>query len=108
MQSSNQNEVISLNSKNGFLYKNDLFSDSEYGFKGWTVEEILSDVMGMSDLRTELYNSMINEFYSAIDDRNKSKAIELFNKINKILHPENMDRKIFKIDLSLLTGGEND
>ncbi|HDS4100008.1 TPA: AAA family ATPase [Proteus mirabilis] len=108
VQSSNQNEVISLNSKNGFLYKNDLFSDSEYGFKGWTVEEILSDVMGMSDLRTELYNSMINEFYSAIDDRNKSKAIELFNKINKILHPENMDRKIFKIDLSLLTGGEND
>ncbi|MBS0861928.1 AAA family ATPase [Providencia rettgeri] len=108
VQSCNQNEVISLISKDGFLYKNDLFTDSEYGFKGWTVEEILSDVMGMSDLRTELYKSMVRDFYAAIDEENKSKAIELFNEINKILHPENMDRKIFKIDLSLLTGGEND
>lgn len=108
VQSCNESEVIALVNNNGYIERKPLLSDSKYGFKGWTIEEILSDVMGIDDVRTDLYKNKVNDFYQAIDENDTQKAKSIFNEINKMLHPENMDRKILKMDLAMLTGGDND
>ncbi|MCS3432905.1 AAA family ATPase [Klebsiella sp. BIGb0407] len=108
VQSCNESEVIALASNNGYIKRKSLWSDSKYGFKGWTIEEILSDVMGIDDVRTDLYKNKVNDFYQAADKNNAKKAKSIFNEIDKMLHPENMDRKILKMDLAMLTGGDHD
>lgn len=51
IQTAEANEVIALSGENGYLEKRTL-DIAPHGFKGWTIEEILTDVMGMKDLRT--------------------------------------------------------
>ena len=46
---------------------------TKFGFQGWTVEEVLQDVMGMVDTRTQVYSSALNDFEKAIDEENYEK-----------------------------------
>lgn len=80
--------------------------NDQYGFQGWTVEEILADVMGMTETRTELYMRMINTFNLALENENFQLANETFLVIDQMLHPENPLRKVLKIQL--IGASEND
>jgi predicted ATP-binding protein involved in virulence len=73
--------------------------NEDYGFQGWTVEEILTDVMGMGETRTETYLDAIDGFNIAIDNQEFEKAQKCYDIIDKMLHPENSLRKILKIQL---------
>lgn len=74
-------------------------SNYEYGFQGWTIEEILTDIMGMKTLRTELYTKKMKEFEKSVDEENYEKAKEVYNFLNKILHPNSELRKLLEIQL---------
>lgn len=108
VQSCNSDEVITLINNDGFIKLNERISDTLHGFQGWTIEEVLDDVMGMPDARTQLYKNKVALFYKSIDDSDEYNAMKYFNELNAILHPNSMDKKIFKLDLALLTGGDND
>ncbi len=73
--------------------------DSKYGFKGWTIEEVLTDIMGMHDIRTDLFNSLIEGFQNAIDNNDLPKAKEIYNDVDMLLHPQNNLRKLLKFQL---------
>lgn len=93
------NEVIPLVSdKEGNIRVNSVINE-QYGCQGWTVEEILRDVMGMEETRTPLYIETIKNFYKAIDDGDGEKANALYRTIEMMLHPDNSLKKIFKIQL---------
>lgn len=77
-------------------------TNTKYGCQGWTVEEILSDVMGMAETRTDAYKSAIAEFNIALDNDKKHAALKQFEILNEMLHPENPLRKILKIQLTSL------
>lgn len=108
VQSCSSGEVITLTNKNGVVTVCDQLSDSAYGFQGWTIEEVLDDVMGMPDARTKLYKSKVDTFYKCIDRGEKDLANSIFIELDQMLHPNSIDRKIFKLDLAMLTGGDND
>jgi len=108
VQSCSSGEVITLVNKKGVVTVCDQLSDSTYGFQGWTIEEVLDDVMGMPDARTKLYKSKVDDFYNSISKNEKKVAREIFNDLDSMLHPNSIDRKIFKLDLAMLTGGERD
>ena len=72
----------------------------KYGYQGWTVEEILVDVMGMSDTRTEKYYQEINNFEQAIDSDNYSAAESAYIELDSLLHPNNNMRKLLKLELA--------
>lgn len=73
--------------------------NNEYGYKGWTVEEVLEDVMGMDDTRTDIYHSVLRDFERAINEENYQTAEEKYNELDKLLHPNNHLRKLLKFDL---------
>jgi len=74
--------------------------NTKYGFKGWTIEEVLRDVMGMKDIRTNVFEGILKSFNEAIDDENYHNANEIFNEIDELLHPDNHMRKLLRFQLA--------
>ena len=72
----------------------------EYGLQGWTLEEILQDVMGMPSTTSELYQSTIEEFDKAMDEENGSKIMEQYEILKKMLHPKNPLQKLLKLQVA--------
>lgn len=101
IQSAEPNEIIALNldENSNVSVRNDI-ETGEYGFKGWTVEEILYDVMGMKTLRTELYLKFQREFGKAVDEENYDKAMAIYEQLDKLLHPSNPQRKLLQFQLA--------
>jgi predicted ATP-binding protein involved in virulence len=104
IQASSPNQIIALDNSGNKVIQRQLPS-SEYGFKGWSIEEVLIDVMGMTDTRTGFYNKTLSEFNTLLDDEKYNEAKEVFKKIDNFLHPNNHLRKLLEIQL---TGLEND
>ena len=65
-----KNEIIALeHDDKGNTTVKDL-QLGEYGLQGWTLEEILKDVMGMPSTTSQLYQDTINKFDEALDEEN--------------------------------------
>jgi predicted ATP-binding protein involved in virulence len=80
--------------------------NGDYGCKGWTVEEILQDVMGMSDTRSKLYNSLIKSFNHALDENDAELADKIFKQLSTMLHPQNVLRRV--LEIQMIGVGEDD
>lgn len=77
-------------------------------FKGWTVEEILSELMELGEkTKSEQYLDLIKQFDEALDKNNKENAQKAYNELDKILHPDSSQRKLLKIQMTALTS-QND
>lgn len=105
IQSANPNEIIALASDDGTVYRREI-GGGEYGFQGWTIEEILTDVMGMSGTRTETYREKLSSFESAIENENYKLAKETFKQLDLLLHPDNHFRKLLKLELTSIKGSD--
>ena len=71
--------------------------NQEYGCQGWTVEEILKDVMGMQESRTEEYRNLMAQFNHGIQIENANDVKNAFEKLDRMLHPESVVREVIKI-----------
>lgn len=71
--------------------------NQEYGCQGWTVEEILKDVMGMQESRTEEYRNLMAQFNHGIQVENANDVKNAFEKLDRMLHPESVLREVIKI-----------
>lgn len=73
----------------------------EFGtFQGWTVEEILQDLMGLGKKTlSDTYLNFLKQFETGIDEENYEKAKSAFDELNKILHPTSSQRKLLKLQL---------
>lgn len=96
LQSLDKDEIIPLFIDDGDvdIKKLDL---SEYGLKGWTLEEILSDVMGVGELKNKVLRDALDGFSTAIDDNNVETAKKEYEKLNVMLHPKSQLRQILQI-----------
>ncbi|CAI8764289.1 Septu protein PtuA [Pseudomonas sp. IT-P44] len=99
IQSAERNQILALETQNGRVNFRPL-PQSDYGFKGWTVDEVLTDVMGMTDTRTRLFNQLMEEFTTAVDEENKAGAELAFAKIDNSLHPLSHVRKLLRLQLT--------
>lgn len=98
----NQVIALSLDENNNVIQRSDL-QTNKYGFKGWTIEEILYDVMAMKTMRSELYRRLINDFGDAIDEENEEKAKCIFAELDTLLHPHNSQRKLLAFQLAKIS-----
>jgi predicted ATP-binding protein involved in virulence len=72
-------------------------------FKGWTVDEILDELMGMNDkTMSDTYLELMKNFDDALDEDNYEKAQAAYDGLDKILHPSSSQRKILRIQMSSL------
>lgn len=99
VQNADPSTIIALERNERGVIKREL-PESIYGFKGWTIEEVLEDVMGMSDTRTELFRALIDQFGAAIDSANSVEARGAYMQLNELLHPANVMRKILRLQLA--------
>ncbi len=99
LQSADPDEIIALASNNGEVFRRDL-DGRKYGYQGWTIEEILVDVMGMSDTRTEEYHQEIQRFEYAVEHDDYLSAKASFTELDSLLHPNNHLRKLLKLELA--------
>jgi predicted ATP-binding protein involved in virulence len=75
-------------------------------FKGWTVEEILSELMGLGEKTlSDSYLSLLKDFEEGLETENYDKAQKSYDDLIQILHPQSTQRKLLRMQLSAL---END
>lgn len=76
----------------------------EFGtFKGWTVEEILQDLMGLGDKTlSDTYLSLLHQFEDGLDSDNYEKAKAAYDELLRILHPQSSQRKLLKLQLGAI------
>ncbi|OTL22007.1 AAA family ATPase [Acinetobacter pittii] len=98
IQTALKGEVIALERLGDDVHKRNL-ENQEYGYLGWTVEEVLKYVMGMGSLKTPEYIETRESFINAYKKNNYEVAQIAFNKLKKMLHPENELIEIYKIQL---------
>jgi predicted ATP-binding protein involved in virulence len=99
IQTAKPNQIIALGFDNNTVVQREL-PNTEFGFQGWTIEEVLTDVMGMNNLRTEIFKILITQFDKSIEEENTQRAEEIFNQLDNLLHPENTLRKLLKFQLA--------
>jgi predicted ATPase len=107
IQSANPAEVIALRETTNGGAEPYLFDPSEYGFIGWTIEEILTEIMGVSDTRTAAYEAAIASFNTALDKGNAREIQTALDVLDGMLHPSNPLRKVLRIQAASLLA-END
>lgn len=69
-------------------------------FVGWTVEEILGEVMHLEeDVHSDAYQRQMALFDEGLDEENHAKAKAAYNELMKILHPNNPGRRRLEFQL---------
>lgn len=100
LQSLETQEIIALymDEKNNILKKE--LNLGKYGLQGWTVEEILKDVMGMTDTSSKFYSKILTEFDRAMNEGKQDKILENYNILKEMLHPDNLLRRLLDIQVA--------
>lgn len=109
IQYCNPDELIPLvfNSAGQVAIKEIPFNN-EFGFKGWSIEEILSDVMGLQSTMSSAYGYVVSDFNDALDSKNIDEAKIAYEQLNKMLHPSNTLRQLLKFQLISLESKTDD
>lgn len=72
-------------------------------FQGWTVEEILRELMDMGEkTRSERYLDLMRQFEDALLHDDYKTAKSAFDELDKILSPSSHQRKVLQIQMSSL------
>lgn len=101
IQTGKPNQIIALGIENENVVQRQL-PETSFGFQGWTIEEVLTDVMGMSNLRTAIFEKLIYSFQQAIDKEDFIEANSVYKEIDLLLHPQNQLRKLLKFQLAAI------
>ncbi|MFD2521395.1 AAA family ATPase [Emticicia soli] len=107
IQNALPNQIIALELRGKDVVQREI-PNTEYGFQGWTIEEILTDIMGMKDTQTTLFNNKIKAFQNLIQKEDYQEALILYNELNILLHPHNELRELFKFQLISIKDKNND
>lgn len=76
-------------------------------FSGWTVEEILRETMKMdNDVYSDVYQKYFQMFDEGLDQGDKEKAENAYQVLTEILHPQNPERRLLKLQLARLTNND--
>jgi len=77
-------------------------------FIGWSIEEILSEIMELEDnVRTDRYQVLIKLFSNALDNDNYKAAKSVYDELSKILHPKSVERKLIEIQMTQLSSSDD-
>ena len=101
------NEVLALEeiegNESGNLKIRSL-SASKFGFLGWTIEEILTDVMGLESTTSQRLRTAQDMFQQAIDLDDQIKATREFDELEALLHPKSELRGLYRLQLASIGG----
>ncbi|WP_431205264.1 AAA family ATPase [Bradyrhizobium betae] len=108
IQHAERDEVIALISDEVSAPRVGRFETSRYGFKGWTIEEILTDVMGLNDTTSNEFSNAMRQFDSAIE-REDSESVRFWRtELEAMIHPASHLRKLIRLQAGPIAGRFDD
>lgn len=107
IQSAQRNQIIALENREDSVKLRPL-PDSAFGFRGWTLDEVLTDVMGMHDTRTEQFSEMMRKFTDALDREDYQSASAVYSDLDTSLHPTSHVRKLLRLQLASISSIQDD
>ncbi|MBR0989485.1 AAA family ATPase [Bradyrhizobium japonicum] len=108
IQHAENGEVIALVSDGTSAPRVGKFETSRYGFKGWSLEEILTDVMGLSDTTSEIFSNAMRQFDLAIE-RDDSESVRFWmTELDAMIHPTSHLRKLIRLQAGPIRGRFDD
>lgn len=99
IQSLPPNQLIALEKVDDNIVHRDL-PVNESGYIGWTIEEILKDVMGMNNTNTDFFQNLWIRFTKAVENEDTIEAHKIGNQLLQILHPSNILKKVVELHLT--------
>lgn len=72
----------------------------KYGLQGWTLEEILKNIMEMPTTTSKLYQDTLRKFDQAMNMENREEILKQYELLREMLHPDNPLRKLLSIQVS--------
>tara|TARA_R110002012_G_scaffold87574_1_gene216523 strand:+ start:403 stop:1611 length:1209 start_codon:yes stop_codon:yes gene_type:complete len=97
IQTTDATDVISLRRGSDGGVERKHISTGPYGFKGWTVEEILEEVMGVENTRTSIFQETLRNFDEGLDLEEPKRVNDALETLRQMLHPQNPLRKLIEI-----------
>lgn len=89
LQNAKAEEIIPLyKDENGDVQIKELHL-GEYGLQGWTLEEIMKDVMGMESTKSDLYTETIRKFDMAMSNGDQNEILNNYEILKNLYHPLN-------------------
>ncbi|WP_374965704.1 AAA family ATPase [Lysinibacillus sp. RS5] len=104
VQVTQANEVITIKNNYGLCFAQRNNANLEYGYQGWSIEEILEDVMGLKNTHSDLYNELIESIKYSIDHLEIDNAQYNLEELKRLLHPNNPLGKILSIQIATMRG----
>jgi predicted ATP-binding protein involved in virulence len=78
-------------------------------YRGWTVEEILSDLMGLDGkTKSDDYLSLIKTFNKAVMKDDYASAKKTYDELDALLHRNNIHRELLNLQLNALSQEADD
>ena len=100
LQTAKSEEIIPLyKDENGDIHVKELHL-GEYGLQGWTLEEIMRDVMGMKSTTSDLYMKVIRNFNESMNDENQEEILKHYKILKQMLHPQNPMLQLLEIQVA--------
>ena len=100
LQTLKKEEIIPLTQDDkGNVYVKELRL-TEYGLQGWSIEEILRDVMEMPETTSKLYEETKRTFEEAMNKEDIKTARNSYELLLKMLHPNSIVRRLLDIQMA--------
>ena len=72
-------------------------------FRGWTVEDILSETMGLNEkIHSDYYNQQVEDFNKALDEDNLQRAEKAYEELDRLMNVKDPLRRMFELQLGQL------
>ena len=72
-------------------------------FRGWTVEDILSETMGLNEkIHSDYYNQQVGDFNEALDEDNLQRAEKAYKELDRLMKADDPLRRMFDLQLGQL------
>ena len=76
---------------------------SRSDFRGWTVEDILSETMGLGEkIHSDYYNLQVEDFNEALDEDNLQRAEKAYKELDRLMKADDPLRRMFDLQLGQL------
>lgn len=97
VQNAKPNQLIVLSRDGTGKPRKTELPSSDYGYAGWSVEEILEDVMELPSSRSVSYLRAMQDFNDALEAEEGDRVRETLKPLMKMLHPGSVNRKILRL-----------
>ena len=108
VQNGKPEQIIALEQSESGETKVRSHSGCENGYTGWTIDEVLRDVMGMESTLSKELEHKLQEFYHYIDAEDHENARVSYKYLDTILHPKNVLRKSLSMSIDMLEDSGED